>query len=337
MGRRAVPTALTVGDPAGIGPEIAAALLAGGGARESALYLIGSAGHILAALEAARVPAAEVIDAETAVGGPFPGRFPAIVDIPPPGPVPPGRPSAASGAVSGRAVETAAAMVRRGVVEAIVTGPVSKEALRMAGYRWRGHTDMLADLFGAPDCQMMMICGSLRVVILTRDIPLRDVPAALTAERLATGVRVTARALDELWGIARPVIDVAALNPHAGDGGVTGTEEIEVIGPVLEALRAEGVDARGPFPADTLFLRAGERPCDAIVALYHDQGMIPFKAGGFDDGVNMTIGLPVVRTSVCHGTAYDIAGTGAAGCGSLRAALELAVTCRRRQEARAGS
>jgi 4-hydroxythreonine-4-phosphate dehydrogenase len=224
-------------------------------------------------------------------------------------------------------------MARLGRVEAIVTGPVSKEALRLAGYRWRGHTEMLADLFEAPDAQMMMVSRGLRIVILTRDIPFRDVPAALTAGRIITGVRVTARALRELWGIERPRIDVAALNPHAGDGGVNGKEEIEVIRPALERLRAEGFDARGPFPADTLFLRARERPCDAIVALYHDQGMIPFKIDGFDEGVNMTIGLPVVRTSVCHGTAYDIAGTGAAGSGSLRAALDLAVGCCRRRAA----
>lgn len=333
MGTRRIPVALTVGDPAGIGPEITADLLARGGDRGADLLVIGAAAQLLAALEKAGTPALPVIEADEAIGGPAPARFPVIVDIPAGGPLPPGGPSPVSGAVSGRAVEAAAGLARRGAVEAIVTGPISKEALGLAGFRRRAHTEMLAELLDAPDCQMMMVSGMLRIVILTRDIALRDVPSALTIGRVGTGVRVTERALRELWGIERPVIDVAALNPHAGDGGVTGVEEIEVIRPALEGLRAAGIDARGPFPADTLFMRARERRCDAIVALYHDQGMIPFKIGGFDEGVNMTIGLPVVRTSVCHGTAYDIAGTGVAGSASLREALDLAVACCRRRTA----
>jgi len=208
-----------------------------------------------------------------------------------------------------------------------VTGPISKEALGLAGYSYIGHTDMLSALLDAPDCQMIMVSGSMRIVILTRDIPLAEVPAAVTAKRLMTGVRVTDAAMRELWGIEAPRIDIAALNPHGGDGGVTGTEEGEVIIPAIAALVEDGIDARGPFPADTLFFNAQSRGCDAFVALYHDQGMIPFKMSGFDRGVNMTIGLPVVRTSVCHGTAYDIAGRGVAESGSLAAALELAVRC----------
>jgi len=208
-----------------------------------------------------------------------------------------------------------------------VTGPISKEALGLAGYSYIGHTDMLSDLLGAPDCQMMMVSGALRIVILTRDIPLAEVPSAVTGKRLMTGIRVTDAALRELWGVENPRIDIAALNPHGGDGGVTGTEEGEVIILAIEALAREGIDARGPFPADTLFYHPEKRGCDAFVALYHDQGMIPFKMSGFDRGVNMTIGLPTVRTSVCHGTAYDIAGRGEAESGSLASALELAVHC----------
>jgi 4-hydroxythreonine-4-phosphate dehydrogenase len=330
MSSRRIPVALTAGDPVGVGPEIAAGLLARAGDRGADIFLVGSAPHLLAAIGAAGAAPPPVLEAEAAVGGPMPARFPVIVDIPAPGPVAPGGPSAASGAVSGGAIETAARMARGGRVEAIVTGPVSKEALRLAGYPWRGHTEMLADLFDAPDCQMMMVSGAMRIVILTRDIPLRDVPAAVTQARLAAGIRVTAGALRSLWGIERPSIAVAALNPHAGDGGVTGMEEIDTIRPALEALRGEGIDARGPFPADTLFMDSRRRTFDAIVALYHDQGMIPFKIGGFDEGVNMTIGLPVLRTSVCHGTAYDIAGTGTAESGSLRTALDVAVECCRR-------
>jgi len=173
----------------------------------------------------------------------------------------------------------------------------------------------------------MMVAGRLRIVILTRDIPLADVPGLITRERIDTGVRVTAAALTELWGIEEPRIAVAALNPHGGDGGLNGREELDTVAPALEALVLEGFRVGGPIPADTLFHRWEEKGWDAFVALYHDQGMIPFKMGGFAGGVNMTIGLPTVRTSVCHGTAYDIAGRGEADTGSIEAAVRLAVEC----------
>jgi 4-hydroxythreonine-4-phosphate dehydrogenase len=217
-----------------------------------------------------------------------------------------------------------------------VTGPISKEALAMAGYRFRGHTEMLASLFDAPECQMMMVSGALRIVILTRDMPLREVPEAVTAARLASGVRVTAASLGELWGIKNPRIAVSSLNPHRGDGGALGNEERDTIIPALEALRDEGIRVEGPFSADTLFYNWLHKGYDAYIALYHDQGMIPFKLSGFETGVNMTVGLPIVRTSVCHGTAYDIAGSGAGRTGSLESAFSLAVECclaRRRRRA----
>jgi 4-hydroxythreonine-4-phosphate dehydrogenase len=217
-----------------------------------------------------------------------------------------------------------------------VTGPISKEALALAGYRYWGHTDMLASLFNAPDCQMMMVSGALRIVILTRDMPLRDVASSVTAARLKSGVRVTVSSLEELWSISNPRIAVASLNPHRGDGGALGTEEQDTIIPALEALRGEGIRAEGPFSADTMFYNWRQKGYDAYIALYHDQGMIPFKLGGFETGVNVTVGLPTVRTSVCHGTAYDIAGSGTAGTGSLESAFLLAVECclaRRRRAA----
>jgi len=332
MKQRRIPIALTVGDPAGIGPEIAAALLARRKDAGADVALIGSAAALAAAAERSGAAIPAVIGTADSVDGPAlldalaPGS-PVMIDTGRGRDVPAGGPSAAGGAVSGEAVEKAALLAAGGFIEGIVTGPVSKEALGLAGYRYRGHTDMLSAILEAPDCQMMMVSDAMRIVILTRDIPLAEVPAAVTRNRLMTGVRVTAAALRELWGIEDPRIDIAALNPHGGDGGVTGDEETGVIAPAIEALAAEGIDARGPFPADTLFSRPGKRGCDAFVALYHDQGMIPFKMSGFDRGVNMTIGLPVVRTSVCHGTAYDIAGRGEAESGSLDAALELAVSC----------
>jgi 4-hydroxythreonine-4-phosphate dehydrogenase len=323
MTGRRIPTALTIGDPAGIGPEITAALLAKGEDFGADLVLIGSA----AALEKAAAKAGAAMPRVIGENDQPSGPFPVLIDTGRGRDMPAGGPSAESGAVSGEAVEIAARLALAGAIEGIVTGPISKEALSLAGYDYIGHTDMLSDLLGAPDCQMMMVSGSLRIVILTRDIPLAHVPAAVTEKRLVTGVRVTDAALRELWGMDRPRIDIAALNPHGGDGGVTGHEEEDVLIPAIAALTAEGIDAHGPFPADTLFYNAEGRGCDAFVALYHDQGMIPFKMAGFDRGVNMTIGLPAVRTSVCHGTAYDIAGRGEAGCGSLASALELSVEC----------
>ena len=218
-------------------------------------------------------------------------------------------------------------MAKKGIVEGIVTGPISKKALNLGGYYFKGHTAMLSEMMDAPDCQMMMVAGGLRILILTRDIPLADVPSMVTPERITAGVRETCRALKENFGIKSPVIKVAALNPHAGDGGINGREEIEIISPAIERLRAEGIDVSGPVPADTLFYNWGKSGVDAFIALYHDQGMIPFKVNGFKNGVNMTIGLPVLRTSVCHGTAYDIAGKGIADPASLEAAVTLASEC----------
>ncbi len=320
--------ALTLGDPAGIGPEIAASLLARSVLPPADIYLVGSAGALMDALPPSfdknmfQIVSHEGLKREEPIRA-----FPVVIDTGVGEVVPVGRPSAEGGLVAGRAIEAAVYLSRTGKIDGIVTGPISKEALNMAGYRYTGHTDMLADLFESPDCQMMMVAGDLRIVILTRDMPLRDVPGAVTASMIKKGVRATAGALRELWGIGKPRIAVAALNPHAGDGGVLGREEKDVIIPALEELLGDWFDVEGPFPADTLFCNWRKKGYDAFVALYHDQGMIPFKVNGFGQGVNMTIGLPVVRTSVCHGTAYDIAGRGVGEMGSLEAALSLAVRC----------
>ena len=333
---RAVKVALTIGDPGGIGPAITARLIADGSLAGADICFIGSAAALRRELPLSSRDSLRIVpyaDFDPALEhGPSPVLVDTAGDLDPPL----GRPSVDGGAAVGRAIEVAVRMARAGGIEGIVTGPISKEALHMAGYRYRGHTDMLADLLDAPDCQMVMVAGELRIVILTRDIPLKDVPGAVTGERIITCIRVTDEALRELWGIEHPRILVAALNPHAGDGGINGREEIDVIVPALEKLIAEGYGVGGPIPADTIFYRWSEKGYDAFVALYHDQGMIPFKLGGFERGVNMTIGLPVVRTSVCHGTAFDIVGRGEPETGSLQEAFELAVSCcmsRRRIEA----
>jgi len=327
--------ALTIGDPAGIGPEITADLIGSGGLDGVRACVIGSAPRLLECLgpeapDDSRIIPVDNLEKESDF------LFPAIIDTSAGRRAPSGIPSETGGRISGTAVETAISMARGQIVDAIVTGPVSKEALSLAGYPYRGHTDMLADRFESPDCQMMMVNGDLRIVIMTRDIPLKDVPAAVTKSGLMRCVEVTLAALGEYWGLEEARIAVAALNPHAGDGGVTGTEERDIIVPAIEALSRRGVRVEGPVPSDTLFCDWKSKPYHAYIALYHDQGMIPFKSAGFYRGVNMTIGIPVVRTSVCHGTAYSLAGKGLAKAGSLKAALALAVRCGARAKKRAG-
>jgi len=334
MSDSAVRLALTVGDPGGVGPEITAALLAQRKLIGADTYIIGAYSALAPWLAQPACKPPRVIPREEAGAAPPPDSFPLFIDTGAAALYARGRPTPEGGLASALAIETAVALAKRALVDGIVTGPISKEALALAGFAEHSHTALLAKLFGAPQCQMMMVSGDFRIVILTRDIPLKDVPAAVTKERIMTGARVTAASLRELFGIDRPRIAVAALNPHAGDGGVLGMEEIATVAPAVEALRAEGLLVDGPFPADTLFYKWEKKGYDAYIALYHDQGMIPFKVAGFEKGVNMTIGLPVVRTSVCHGTAYDIAGSGTADTGSLESAFNLAVACCRARRER---
>ena len=223
-----------------------------------------------------------------------------------------------------RAVDDA----QRGVVQAIATAPVNKEAFRLAGLPWSGHTDLLAHLTGSSDVAMMFYSEALRVVLATVHIALADVPRALTQNAMEATITLTARELPR-FGFARPRIAVAGLNPHAGEHGLFGTEEQTAIGPAIEACRARGIDVSGPFPGDTVFVRARRGDFDVVVACYHDQGLIPVKLVAFGQAVNVTLGLPIVRTSVDHGTAFDIAGKGIADPESMIAAVLLAATLAR--------
>jgi len=218
-----------------------------------------------------------------------------------------------------RAVD--AAMKRE--IDAIATAPVNKEAFRLAGLPWSGHTDLLAHLTGAGRVAMMFHSDLLRVVLATVHIALADVPRALTASSLDATIDLTAHELPR-FGIARPRIAVAGLNPHAGEHGLFGGEEQTIIAPAIAACRARGIDVTGPFPADTVFVRARRGEFDVVVACYHDQGLIPVKLVAFGQAVNVTLGLPIVRTSVDHGTAFDIAGKGVADPESMIAAVLLA-------------
>ena len=224
-----------------------------------------------------------------------------------------------AGRLSAVAVETAARMALAGEVDAIVTGPVHKAALDAAGYRYPGLTEFLAHLAADADVAMMLATGTLRVVLVTTHMALRDVPAAVTESRVVRAGEITRDALRRWWDIAAPRLAVCALNPHAGEGGLFGDEDDRVLRPAAERL-----GAAGPLPADTVFVKALRGEFDAVLAPYHDVGMTAVKVAGFGSGVNVTLGLPFVRTAPDHGTAFDIAGTGQADPSSMRAALDLA-------------
>jgi 4-phospho-D-threonate 3-dehydrogenase / 4-phospho-D-erythronate 3-dehydrogenase len=277
--------ALTVGDPAGIGPEV-----------------------VEKAVSDPRVRAA----CEPVVYGPDDRS-----------PFAPGQLSAAAGRAAYEAIVRAVTDAQAGRVEAIATGPISKEALARAGLPWRGHTDLLASLTGAPSVAMMFYSDALRVVLATVHVPLGEVPRVLTRERLDAVIRLTSRELPR-FGFARPRLALAALNPHAGEHGMMGAEDDHVLAPTVERCRDSGIDIKGPFPADTLFVRASRGEFDAVIACYHDQGLIAVKLVAFGRAVNVTLGLPIVRTSVDHGTAFDIAGKGIADPGSMIEAALLA-------------
>jgi 4-hydroxythreonine-4-phosphate dehydrogenase len=277
--------AITAGDPAGIGPEVAA--------------LAAADSRVLAACE------------------------PVIYSPPDSARFAPGVLSAEAGRAAYDIIVRAVDEARNGHIQAIATAPVNKEAFRLAGLPWSGHTDLLAHLTGASHVAMMFHSEPLRVVLATVHVALADVPRLLTQSVMETTIALTARELPR-FGIERPRIAVAGLNPHAGEHGLFGREEETAIGPAIEACRRRGIDASGPFPADTIFVRARKGEFDVVVACYHDQGLIPVKLVAFGQAVNVTLGLPIVRTSVDHGTAFDIAGTGKADPQSMIAAVLLA-------------
>jgi 4-hydroxythreonine-4-phosphate dehydrogenase len=230
-----------------------------------------------------------------------------------------GSSEAEAGRIAATAIQEAARLALAGEVDAIVTGPVHKQALHAAGYRYPGVTEFLAHLAGDVPVAMMLATDKLRVVLVTTHLPLRDVAGTITTERVVQAGRITADALRRWWKIAAPRLAVCALNPHAGEGGLFGDEDERVLRPAASAL-----GAAGPLPADTVFVKALRGEFDAVLAPYHDVGMTAVKVSGFGRGVNVTLGLPFIRTAPDHGTAFDIAGTGVADAGSMRAALELA-------------
>lgn len=327
--------AVTVGDPAGIGPEIVARLFGEFSPRRSRAVLVGAPAAFGPWWERAGLDVSVYATKDDLLGSN--GNWSvAVLDSGVTEQFTPGKESAGGGRHAGRSIELACELAENQSVVAIVTAPISKKSLNLGEFRYSGHTEMLARYLNSPHCQMMMVFKDLRVVPLTRHHPLREVASLIDQDAIVTCVRETHRGLVEWFGITTPRIGVAGLNPHAGDGGVIGREEIEVIAPALEKLRGEGIDVAGPFPADTMFQRASRsgaatrarlgQPYDVYVVMYHDQGLVPFKMVAQRRGVNVTIGLPVIRTSVDHGSAYDIAGKGIAETDSLREAYQLAET-----------
>ena len=304
--------ALTLGDPAGIGPEVVLRALADRERPAASVVLYGPLSSLQDRARRFGLKLPEALGAE-------------VVDIALGGPVALGRTSAAGGRAAALAVLRAADDAKAGRVDAIVTAPLNKESLHAAGYPWPGHTEMLAEAAGTGDVAMMFVGGPLRVALLTIHRALRSVADAVTPAEVRRVVRLVHRELPR-FGTARRRIAVCGLNPHAGEGGLFGTEEQDVIRPALESLRGEGIEVSGPYPADSLFVRAARGEFEAVVAGYHDQGLIPVKLLAFGHAVNVTIGLPFVRTSVDHGTGFDIVERGTADGKSMVEAMKLAVT-----------
>ena len=305
--------AVTSGEPAGIGPDICLKLVD----RNVAASIVVLGDRDMLAARAERLSRSL-------------GNLD-ILHVPLRRPAEPGRLDAGNAAYVLEMLDRAIAGCRRGEFAAMVTAPVHKGIINDADIPFTGHTEYLAEKTGTPRVVMMLAGAGLRVALATTHLALKDVPAAITQPELETTLRILHADLVRKFGIARPRILVAGLNPHAGEGGHMGREEIEVIAPVLEKLRGEGMDLAGPLPADTLFTRGVLAGSDAQLAMYHDQGLAVLKYAAFEDGINVTLGLPIIRTSVDHGTALDLAGSGRADPRSLFAAVDLAAELAQRR------
>ena len=317
---------ITLGDPAGIGPEVIAKALSGGRLRKICRPLvIGSLPVMARTIKALRLK----LTVFPVDGHEIPVSRPGTVAILDPlhtplGRFTPGHAAAETGAASVSFIEKAVELAQLGCLDGIVTAPINKEAINMADCRYPGHTELLADLTRAKESGMMIVGGPLRIMFVTTHVAIRDLPSLLTQAKIEKAIRLAHMALTTLFGIKRPKIGVAALNPHAGEHGLFGDEEARVILPAARAAQTQGILASDPLPADTLFGKAVNGHYDGIVALYHDQGLIPLKLVAFGTCVNLTVGLPIIRTSVDHGTAFDIVGKGIADPGSLIEAVTLA-------------
>jgi 4-hydroxythreonine-4-phosphate dehydrogenase len=340
MGFAERPLVLTLGDPAGIGPDIT---LLAWLAREQEFippFVLAGDAAVLDGRATAlglSVPIHEVDEVSAGLSL-FPEALP-VLPVKVAGTVIAGQPDQAATRAVEQSIAQAVALTQQGSARAIVTNPVSKSMLYRAGFAFPGHTEYLAALAagdGPPLLPVMMLAsGPLKVVPVTIHIPLKEVPLALTKELILATIEITARDLGRFFGLKQPRLAVSGLNPHAGEDGNLGREEIDIIEPAIEAARAKGLDITGPHPADTLFHAGARAAYDAAICMYHDQALVPFKTLAFEEGVNVTLGLPFVRTSPDHGTAFAIAGTGRASPRSLIEALRLADVMSRKAEEQA--
>jgi 4-hydroxythreonine-4-phosphate dehydrogenase len=334
------PLALTIGDPAGIGPDITLAAWTGRTREEIPSFVLIGDPALLAARARAlglAVPIAEL--SEIGAGA---ERFPHALPVLPvawQGEVVAGRPDPSASRLVTQSIERAVSLAQAGAARAVVTNPIAKAVLYGAGFSFPGHTEFLAALASAKETPlhpvMMLASRSLRVVPATIHVPLKDVPRLLTRELILATIAITADGLARHFGVTRPRLAVSGLNPHAGEEGNLGREEIEIIAPAIEAAREAGFDVAGPYPADTLFHDGARATYDAAICMYHDQALVPFKTLAFEEGVNVTLGLPFIRTSPDHGTAFSLAGTGKASPRSLIEALRLAAAMSGEAKARA--
>ena len=316
--------AVTMGDPAGIGPEIIARAFDEEDSRKhNRAVVVGDAGILERAARLLDLALRANVVAEPEDASFEPGSVDVISETELPEDLPFGELDARAGDAAFRYVERATGLASEGRVGAIATAPLNKEAMHLAGYKYPGHTEILAELTNTKDYAMMLVTDELKVIHVSTHVSLREAIERARPERELAVIRLAHESLQRL-GVENPRVAVAGLNPHAGENGLFGTEDAEQIAPAVAAAVEEGIDATGPHPPDTVMMRARTGAFDIVVVQYHDQGHIPIKLMGFDTGVNVTVGLPFFRTSVDHGTAFDIAGTGKADPTSLRAALDLA-------------
>ena len=321
----AAPLVLSLGEPAGVGPEIVARAWTAT-STETPFAVIGDA-RLLAAQGVAVIEIGATSDASSVFARAVP-----VLHHPAPAPVEPGRPDPRNAGVVADWIERAVSLALAGEASGVVTAPIAKAPLYAAGFRFPGHTEFIAELtadtpyVGTRGPVMMLTARDLRACLVTIHVALDQVPELITIDRVCRTARVVSESLRRDFGIDRPRLALAALNPHAGEGGALGLQEITVLKPAVEALRAEGITITDPLPADSLFHDAARATYDAAICLYHDQALIPVKTLDFWGGVNATLGLPVIRTSPDHGTGFDIAGQGVARPDSLIAAIRLAAT-----------
>jgi len=333
-----LPLAISIGDPAGVGPELICAAWATRAAHGlPPFFAVGSRDLIEAAARRRGLDiAVRAIAAPDEAAALFDEALP-VIDLGA-ADYTPGAPDDAGATLALRALETATGLVRAGAASALVTGPIAKSLLARVGFTQPGQTEFVAQACGiTPENAVMMLAGpNLKVVPITVHVPLALVPGLLNAELIRARSAIAAAALTRDFGVQHPRLAVAALNPHAGEDGRMGTEDRDLIAPAVAALREAGIDARGPLPADTMFHAEARATYDAAICMYHDQALIPIKVLDFDKGVNVTLGLPIVRTSPDHGTAFGIAGTGTARPGATIAAIRMAGQCAARRLAAAG-